>query len=83
MKHAQVIRSIDELSRIVIPKDMRKQIGIGPGDPLLFEVDGNKITIQKVQNTCVFCGGKSSLTAFGGKYVCEACKAALTAPEKE
>lgn len=44
------IRRIDDLGRIVIPKDVRKFFGIKDGDPLEMMVDGNSIVIRKAEN---------------------------------
>ena len=41
-----IIRQIDELGRIVIPKDLREQYGIKPGDKLYFDAYDNGILIH-------------------------------------
>ena len=43
-------RKIDELGRIVIPKEMRNALGIETDDEVAFELKGNKIilTFDKV-----------------------------------
>ena len=40
-------RNIDTLGRIVIPKEMRKQLYIKENDPLNIELQDNKIIITK------------------------------------
>lgn len=40
-------RNIDKLGRIVIPKEMRKQLGISNNDPVNIECIENKIIITK------------------------------------
>lgn len=40
-------RNIDTLGRIVIPKEMRKQLDIKENDPLNIELQDNKIIITK------------------------------------
>ena len=40
-------RKIDDLGRIVIPKEMRKQLNMNNGDEVNIEVIDNKITISK------------------------------------
>ena len=40
-------RNIDTLGRIVIPKEMRKQLNIKENDPLNIELQDNKIIITK------------------------------------
>ena len=41
-------RKIDEVGRIVIPAEIRKQLGIETGDDLIFEVEKNRLIIKKV-----------------------------------
>lgn len=38
-------RKIDDLGRLVIPKEMRKQLGIKNNDPVNIECTGDKIII--------------------------------------
>ena len=47
MKDTGVTRRIDELGRIVIPREMRKTLRIRVGDPLEFYSDAEKIIIKK------------------------------------
>ena len=39
MKATEIIRRIDDLGRIVIPRDIRKNLGIREGDPLEIYID--------------------------------------------
>ena len=41
------MKKVDELGRIVIPKDIRKNLKINNGDVLKIYVDGNKIQLAK------------------------------------
>lgn len=47
MKSTGVIRRIDELGRIVIPKEIRKNLGIREGDNLEILIENDKLTLQK------------------------------------
>ncbi len=47
MKSTGVTRRIDELGRIVIPKEIRKNLGIREGEFLGIFVEDNKIILQK------------------------------------
>ena len=38
-------RKIDELGRLVVPKEMRKKLGINSNDPVNIECTGDKIII--------------------------------------
>lgn len=47
MKTTGIIRKIDELGRIVIPKEMRSVYDIKEGDPMEIFVDGDAIALKK------------------------------------
>ena len=42
-----IIRRIDDLGRIVIPKDIRYRLGIKVGDPLELSVENNKVCFER------------------------------------
>lgn len=47
MKSIGIIRRVDELGRIVIPKELRNNLKIKPGDCLEIFLDDNKIAMKK------------------------------------
>lgn len=49
MKANAVIRRIDDLGRIVIPKEIRRNLGIREGDPLEIFVDNGGVHLIKYQ----------------------------------
>lgn len=56
MKSTGMTRRIDELGRIVIPSEIRKNFNIKEGDQLeVFAGDG-EITLRKYRNRCACCG---------------------------
>lgn len=71
------VKQIDELGRIVIPKDIRKNLGIDSGDDLVISAEQGCILIRKAQNTCVFCGSREELTEYKNKHLCPKCKQEL------
>lgn len=73
MNHDKVIRQIDNLGRVVIPKDLRLELGIDCGDKIAFETEGNKIIITKPGKNCILCGSKYDLVSHCDKYVCQSC----------
>ena len=73
MKSTGMVRSVDELGRIVIPKEMRRQIGIDNTDPVEFYVDGDKIIIEKYRQLCHFCSSSEDVSEFKGRCVCRVC----------
>ncbi len=47
MQDTVVIRRIDELGRIVIPKDMRKTLKLDIGDPMTFWVEKEELILRR------------------------------------
>ena len=47
MKASGIIRNVDPLGRVVIPKEMRKILGINEGDPLEIAKVNNDIILRK------------------------------------
>lgn len=73
MKSTGIVRHIDELGRIVVPKEMRKKMDIASSDPVEIYVDGDKIILTKYQPSCHFCGSEDSVSSFKGKKICRSC----------
>ena len=73
MKSTGVIRNVDELGRIVIPKEIRTKQGIANGDPAEIFVDGDAIIIKKYNPSCHFCGSSDEIFDFKGKKICAEC----------
>lgn len=53
MKATGIIRRIDDLGRVVIPRDIRRNLGIREGDPLEIYVDEltNSVCFQPYRET--------------------------------
>ena len=49
MKATGIVRRIDDLGRVVIPKEIRRTIHIKEGDPLEIFVDGRTVMLKKYQ----------------------------------
>ena len=47
MKATGIVRRIDDLGRVVIPKEIRRQMGIREGDPLEIFTDDDSICLKK------------------------------------
>ncbi len=77
MKSTGIIRQIDDLGRIVLPKEMRKKMYIESGDPLEIFVEGDRIILMKYQPSCVFCGNSEGVVQFAEKMICADCIAKL------
>ena len=73
-KDSGIVRHIDDLGRLVIPKSMRNALKIRPEDEVTFTLDGNRIIVEKRQNACALCGETREVVQIGnGKFVCPRC----------
>jgi transcriptional pleiotropic regulator of transition state genes len=73
------VRQVDEMGRVVIPMEVRRQLGIEAGDGVEFLVNGGDIVLQKYRPGCVFCGNVNGLERYRGKWVCgECCRLLMT-----
>ena len=73
MKATGIVRNVDELGRIVVPKEIRKMMDIKCDDPVEIFVDGDKIILQKFVPNCLFCGRADATETFYEKKICRAC----------
>ncbi|PFY29441.1 AbrB family transcriptional regulator [Bacillus toyonensis] len=62
MKATGVTRKVDELGRVVIPKELRNTLGIKEKSPLEIFVEGEDIVLQKYQpdGVCALTGEVSN-----------------------
>ena len=77
MKSTGIVRHLDELGRIVLPKELRKSMAIDAKDLLEIFTDGDRIILQKYAPSCVFCGADGNARELLGKRVCAKCAKAL------
>jgi transcriptional pleiotropic regulator of transition state genes len=77
MKSTGIVRKIDDLGRIVLPKELRNVLDIKERDPMEIYVDGSFIMLQKYEPSCVFCGNAGNITTFKGKNICADCRDSL------
>jgi AbrB family looped-hinge helix DNA binding protein len=49
-----VIVSIDKAGRVVLPKQVREELAINPGDLLKISIHGDQITLRPTRETCGF-----------------------------
>ena len=68
-----MIKKIDNLGRVVIPKGYRQMLGLNPGDPLDVEFDSGRLWLSAHQEGCTFCGEGSATSSFMGKTICPDC----------
>lgn len=73
MKATGVVRKVDELGRIVLPIELRRNMDINIKDSLEIYVDDDCVILKKYQPCCVFCGESGEVVNHLGKNVCKNC----------
>ncbi|MGO0175202.1 AbrB/MazE/SpoVT family DNA-binding domain-containing protein [Bacillus sp. (in: firmicutes)] len=70
MKSTGIVRKVDELGRIVLPKELRRILKINERDPMEIFVEDEKIVLRKYwkNETCIITGEVSdqNMTLSGG-----------------
>ena len=70
----EVIRRMDELGRIVIPADMKKQLGLTEKSLVGIELRDDQIILTKSKPYCVVChSSENELTAIERCLICSEC----------
>jgi len=69
-----MVRRLDELGRVVIPRSLCKTLGVKAHDPFEILVEGENIILRKYQATCSICGEPGELTEFKEKRICKVCR---------
>ncbi|MDS1004964.1 AbrB/MazE/SpoVT family DNA-binding domain-containing protein [Clostridium sporogenes] len=74
MKNTGIVRKIDSLGRIVLPKELRKALDINDNEtPLEIYTEGEQIILKKYAPACIFCGEAKEVINFKGKNICKKC----------
>ena len=73
MRATGIVRKVDELGRIVIPKELRRTMSIEEDTPLEIFTDNGQIILRKYEPGCIFCGSIAGIFDLDGKKVCPAC----------
>lgn len=75
-----LVRRVDEMGRMVLPKELRDRLGIADGDSVEIWLDGDQVVLVKHIEACVFCGGQEDLVLFKGRQVCRPCRLGASLP---
>jgi transcriptional pleiotropic regulator of transition state genes len=54
MKNTGIVRRVDQLGRVVLPKELRDVLGIEERTPLEIFTDGDTIILKKHKTACTF-----------------------------
>jgi AbrB family transcriptional regulator, transcriptional pleiotropic regulator of transition state genes len=77
MESKGTLRKLDQLGRIVIPKELCKTLSIEPKDSIEFFTNGDTIVLKKYVPGCLFCGSMKDITKFKEKNLCSECLKAM------
>jgi len=68
-------KRVDELGRIVIPKDIRKILGLEKNTPIEIYRDGDAVIVKRYEKnqTCIICGSSDETVMFKEKCLCRNC----------
>jgi transcriptional pleiotropic regulator of transition state genes len=83
LKPAGIVRKVDQLGRIVLPKSLRKRYQMNEGDPIEILVQGDQILLEKYRPRCVFCTSMEEVTEFKERHLCAACIAEMNKFKKD
>ena len=69
MKSTGIVRKVDELGRVVLPIELRRNMGIEIKDSLEIFVEENTIILKKYEPADIFTGSMDDLIDYKGKKV--------------
>jgi len=68
-----VIRKVDNLGRVTVPKELRDYLEINIQDPIVIYAEGDSVILKKFQLECTFCGSTTNVKEYKGKNICSNC----------
>jgi len=78
MKATGIVRKIDDLGRIVLPKELRRTMNIDRKDPMEIFVDEDTVILKKYEPACIFCGSAENTIEYKKKVICRDCLKEIT-----
>lgn len=85
-KSTGIIRGVDNLGRVVLPKELRTALGMTCDSKVEIFAEDGAIVIRKYipPKACTFCGAVAEdAILFEGRRICPACLARLTARQDD
>lgn len=81
METIGVVRRIDKLGRIVLPKELRVQKDMDIGSDIEIYISNENIILKKYQPGCIFCGEIYDTIKFKGHLICSKCLESISVIE--
>jgi transcriptional pleiotropic regulator of transition state genes len=73
MKAVGIARRVDQLGRVVLPKELRDTLDMKPGDPIEMYPDGELLYMKKYLPECIFCESTEEVLEYKEKIICKKC----------
>lgn len=69
MKATGIVRNLDNLGRVTLPIELRRNLNLDIKDPVEIFVEDDKIVLRKYEPSDVFTGVKDDLIEYQGKMI--------------
>jgi len=79
---AAIVRKIDGVGRLVLPKEVRTSLNIKNDDELEIFLDEDKIILRKRKIACEYCDRVTDVFNFEGHSVCHKCLERMVEAQK-
>ena len=73
MKATGIVRRVDDLGRLVIPKALRQTMGVKEGEPMEIFTTVDGIVIKPYKSGCSCCGCTENLVDYNSVSLCQTC----------
>lgn len=77
MKSTGIVRKVDELGRVVLPKELRHILNINEKDPIEIFVEDDTIILKRYESACLFCNSADNAAQYKGCNICGECLKSL------
>ena len=72
-KQVGVLRKVDNVGRLVIPKRLSEELGIYVGDSVSMLINEDMLIVKKLEKQCKCCGNRFDLIKYKGMTLCGSC----------
>lgn len=79
MRAIGIVRKVDQLGRIVLPKSLRQNFEMTEGEPVEILVNEDHIILEKYRPKCVFCFSTERVKEYKERYICQSCTEEMAA----
>lgn len=73
MKENGLVREVDDMGRIVLPKELLKYLNMENVKAVQIFVENNSIVLKKYNPGCIFCNNVDNTIRYKGQYICKDC----------